>query len=434
MGNSVSTNACLDVEDLQESTEVALAVVQSLEPAHTPPQDDDANYLRQCLKCGNVSYLRQGVCLSPQCTDSYLSLPADEVGRRLQSWGKEDSTTKASNEQMEESRKKRLARDDWSGSSYKRSKGRKHTAWSASFRKGVHPRTGKEGMDKPVWWKGEYWIFQPKQGWVRTIQDADPAAEPKAAEPKAAEPKASGKAPELSKEAQLRLQEAREAQAERLEEQERRRHAAEANIGLPTSAKPPVAKKETLVQLYQSASPEGKQLAYNAMAKALAKEPTVPKTETPVKAMPLLPPWRQPPLPPAFQNVFAEHMAQQLPGMLAHALGLPMPPPAKAVNLVIYGNPGPKMLPSVPVPKPKAPLPGDVNEMPGDVNDIAGDTTEEEGEEATRDDLFDRDWMAQSSNLPAWDGQWLQLQKKSLKLLCRRQHGNPWWAFHPTLV
>ena len=367
MGNSVSTNACLDVEDLQESTEVALAVVQSLEPAHTPPQDDDANYLRQCLKCGNVSYLRQGVCLSPQCTDSYLSLPADEVGRRLQSWGKEDSTTKASNEQMEESRKKRLARDDWSGSSYKRSKGRKHAAWSASFRKGVHPRTGKEGMDKPVWWKGEYWIFQPKQGWVRTIQDADPAAEPKAAEPKAAEPKASGKAPELSKEAQLRLQEAREAQAERLDEQERRRHAAEANIGLPTSAKPPVAKKETLVQLYQSASPEGKQLAYNA-----------------VKAMPVLPPWRQPPLPPAFQNVFAEHMAQQLPGMLAHALGLPMPPPAKAVNLVIYGNPGPKMLPSVPVPKPKAPLPGDVNEMPGDVNDIAGDTTEEEeGEEAT---------------------------------------------------
>ena len=411
MGNSVSTNACLDVEDLQESTEVALAVVQSLEPAHTPPQDADANYLRQCLKCGNVSYLRQGVCLSPQCTDSYLSLPADEVGRRLQSWGKEDSTTKASSEQMEESRKKRLARDDWSGSSYKRSKGRKHAAWSASFRKGVHPRTGKEGMDKPVWWKGEYWIFQPKQGWVRTIQDADPAAEPKSAEPKA-----SGKAPELSKEAQLRLQEAREAQNQRLEEQERRRHAAEANIGLPTSAKPPVAKKETLVQQENN-------------WRIMAKEPTVPKTETPVKAMPVLPPWRQPPLPPAFQNVFAEHMAQQLPGILAHALGLPMPPPAKAVNLVIYGNPGPKMLCTVPVPKPKAPLPAVA------VAEIAGDTTEEEeGEEPTRDDLFDRDWMAQSSNLPAWDGQWLQLQKKSLKLLCRRQHGNPWWAFHPTLV
>ena len=62
-----------------------------------------------------------------------------------------------------------------------------------------------------------------------------------------------------------------------------------------------------------------------------------------------------------FQNVFAEHMAQQLPGMLAHALGLPMPPPAKAVNLVIYGNPGPKMLPAAvkPVPKPKAPEPNE---------------------------------------------------------------------------
>ena len=383
MGNSVSTNACLDVEDLQESTEVALAVVQSLEPAHTPPQDADANYLRQCLQCGNASYLRQGVCLSPQCTESYLSLPADEVGRRLQSWGKEDSTTKATSEQIEESRKKRLARDDWSGSSYKRSKGRKHAAWSASFRKGVHPRTGKEGMDKPVWWKGEYWIFQPKQGWVRAIQDADPAAEPKAAEPKA-----SGKAPEPSNEALLRLQEAQEARNQRLEEQERQRHAAEANIGLPTSAKPPVAKKETLVQLYNAASVEGKQLAYNAMAKALAKEPALapalPNTETPVKAMPPLPPWRQPPMPPMFQNVFAEHMANQLPGMLAHALGLPMPPPAKAVNLVIYGNPGPKMLPAAvkTVPVPKAPEP----KAPA-VNEIAGDTTEEEeGEEPTRDD------------------------------------------------
>ena len=36
MGNSLSTNACLDVEDLKESTEVALAVAQSLEPVQTP--------------------------------------------------------------------------------------------------------------------------------------------------------------------------------------------------------------------------------------------------------------------------------------------------------------------------------------------------------------------------------------------------------------
>ena len=364
MGNSVSTNACLDVEDLKESTEVALAVAQSLEPAHTPPQDADASYLRQCLKCGLVSYLRQGVCLSPQCTESYLKLPAEEVGRRLQSWGKEDSTTKATSEQMEACRKKRLAQDDWSGSSYKRSKGRRHREWSASFRKGVHPRTGKQGMDKPVWWNGEYWIFQPSHGWVRAIQDADPDAEPKA----------SGKA---------------QARNQRLEEQ-RQRHAAEANIGLPTSARPPVAKKETLVNLYNAASEEGKQLAYNAMAKALAKEPALPallKIATPVKAMPPLPPWRQPRIPPMFQNVFAEHMANQLLGMLASALGLPMPPPAKAVNLVIYGNPGPKMLPAaVEVPVPKAPEPKAKASLPRAVNEIAGDTTEEEeGELPTRD-------------------------------------------------
>ena len=62
------------------------------------------------------------------------------------------------------------------------------------------------------------------------------------------------------------------------------------------------------------------------MAKALAKEPALapalPKIETPVKAMPPLPPWRQPPVPPMFQNVFAEHMANQLPGMLAQCTGI----------------------------------------------------------------------------------------------------------------
>ena len=133
------------------------------------------------------------------------------MGRRLQSWGKEGSTTKATSEQMEASRKKRLAQDDCSGSSYKRSKGQKHRAWSASFRKGVHPRTGKQGMDKPVWWNREYRIFQPKHGWVRAIQDADPDAEPKA----------SGKAP-ASKEALRRLEEAQEARNQRLEERQLR--------------------------------------------------------------------------------------------------------------------------------------------------------------------------------------------------------------------
>lgn len=175
MGNSLSTNACLDVEDLKESTEVALAVAQSLEPAHTPPQDPDANYLRQCLQCGQVSYLRQGVCLSPSCKESYLSLPAEEVGRRLQSWGKADSNTKATDQQMEKSRQKRLAQSDWSGAS-KRSKGRRHREWTQSFRQGVHPRTGKEGMDLPVWWKDGCWVFQPSLGWTRCSHEQAIAA------------------------------------------------------------------------------------------------------------------------------------------------------------------------------------------------------------------------------------------------------------------
>ena len=80
-----------------------------------------------------------------------------------------------------------------------------------------------------------------------------------------------------------------------------------------------------------------------------------------------------------------EHMASQVSSMLMSALGMPMPPPPKAVNLVIYGNPGPKMLPAaVEVPVPKAPEPK--ASLPSSVNEIAGDTTEEEeGELPTRD-------------------------------------------------
>ena len=282
MGNSLSTNACLDVEDLKESTEVALAVAQSLEPAHTPPQNADASYLRQCLQCGQVSYLRQGVCLIPQCTESYLSLPADEVGRRLQSWGKPDSTTKATSHQMETSRQKRLAQSDWSGAPYKRSKGRRHREWTGSFRKGVHPRTGKGGMDKPVWWNGEYWQFQQSQSWVRAIADTVPGAEPEA----------SGKAPEPSKEALERLGKAQELRNERPEEQ--RRHAAEANYGYATSARPPAigppaAKKTPNVptpNLHNAANNHSKALAFDAMAKALSSPPVVKEPALPVKAMP----------------------------------------------------------------------------------------------------------------------------------------------------
>ena len=44
-------------------------------------------YLRRCQSCGETSYLRQGVCLSPACKESYLFLNAAQFGKRLQSWG-----------------------------------------------------------------------------------------------------------------------------------------------------------------------------------------------------------------------------------------------------------------------------------------------------------------------------------------------------------
>ena len=73
-----------------------------------------------------------------------------------------------------------------------------------------------------------------------------------------------------------------------------------------------------------------------------------------------------------------------------------MPPPAKAVNLVIFGNPGPKTVPvpkmlpaAVEVPVPKAPEPKaePTAPVPRAVNEADGDTTEEE----EGDGLFDRD-------------------------------------------
>ena len=205
-------------------------------------------------------------------------------------------------------------------------------------------------------------------------------------------PKASygPKPPVPTPEAEERLRRAQQMKDERLQEQ--RRHAAEANYGYATSARPspigpPAAKKspgvptpkEHLVNLYNAVSEESKALAYDAMAKALSSPPVVKEPALPVKAMPPLPPWRQ--------ELFMHQMASQLSSMLMESLGMPVPPPPKPATLVIYGNPGPKMLPAaveVPdakAPEPKASLPACA------VNEIAGDTTEEEeGEEPTRDD------------------------------------------------
>ena len=138
------------------------------------------------------------------------------------------------------------------------------------------------------------------------------------------------KAPEPSPEHLERLRRAQELRDARLEEQ--RRHAAEANYGYPTSARPsligpPAAKKspgvptpkEHLVNLHHAASEESNALAYDAMAKALSSPPVVKEPALPVKAMPPLPPWRQ--------ELFMQQMASQLSSMLIESLGMPMPPP-----------------------------------------------------------------------------------------------------------
>jgi len=117
------------------------------------------------------------------------------------------------------------------------------------------------------------------------------------------------KAPEPSPEHLERLRRAQELRDARLEEQ--RRHAAEANYGYPTSARPSL--------IHAASGEESKALAYDAMAKALSSPPVVKDPALPVKAMPPLPPWRQ--------ELFMQQMASQFSSMLIESLGMPMPPP-----------------------------------------------------------------------------------------------------------
>ena len=111
MGNALSSSAEVDAEDC---INLALAVALSqqpepVQPASAAPEqavdlegeamaaavaEAAALYLRRCRSCGEQSYLRQGVCLNPSCTESYLALNPGEVGTRLQSWGKPDGSQK----------------------------------------------------------------------------------------------------------------------------------------------------------------------------------------------------------------------------------------------------------------------------------------------------------------------------------------------------
>ena len=220
-------------------------------------------------------------------------------------------------------------------------------------------------------------MFQPQVGWV-AAPDPEPTAPSPPAPTAPAEPKANygPKAPEPTPESLERMRLAQQERDLRLQEQEQQRHAAEANYGYPTSARPrpieaPAAKKSSgvppmsdLVALYNAASNESKSLAYDAVAKALPSPPEV-KPALPVQAMPAVP-----------QEIFMAEMASHVSSMLVAALGMPKPPPPKPATIVIYGPPEPKALPApVGVPVPKAPA----EVVPGDT------TEEEEGEEQTQE-------------------------------------------------
>ena len=117
MGNMLS-NAEIDVE---EPVSLALAVALSQQPESVDPPPEamapavakaTGVYLRRSEACGEISYLRQGVCLSPSCNQSYLSLSAPEVGKRLQRWGSPTGDTKADPAQLESKRLKRFNTQD----------------------------------------------------------------------------------------------------------------------------------------------------------------------------------------------------------------------------------------------------------------------------------------------------------------------------------
>ena len=407
MGNTLS-NAEIDVE---ECASLALAVALSQQPEPVDPEGEAMAaavakaaglYLRRCRSCGEQSYLRQGVCLSPSCGESYLSLSAPEVGKRLQSWGSPTGDSKADAAQLEAKRLKRVREDEeYPQTWYKKSKGKKHREWTQSFREGRHPRTGQD-TTKPVWWKDSWMIWQSS---IRCDEHGNPT--PDQEQPVPSEPKPSGP-PAPTEESKERYRQAQLDQQERLREQAEamERHRAEANYGMATSARapapmdmgpPPVpkpsAKKASppragdLVSLLKSASPSQKSMAYQAMAKvlgagaAVAPPPAVPKGTFGTAAPP---PKAMPPVPPGAGYVnpevaFMQQMATEVSSMLIQALGLgtlhSVPVPKSPTIVLLPKAEAKQLAPGVLMPPPKAPG-----------IDIRGDTTsEEEGENPTRD-------------------------------------------------
>ena len=227
---------------MEECASLALAVALSQQPEPVDPEGEAMAaavakaaglYLRRCRSCGEQSYLRQGVCLSPSCGQSYLSLSAPEVGKRLQSWGSPTGDSKADAAQLEEKRLKRVREDEEYPQTWpKKSKGKKHREWIKSFKEGRHPRTG-EDTTKPVWWKDSWMIWQSSTGWIRCDEHGNPT--PDQEQPVPSEPKPSGP-PAPTEESKERYRQAQLEQQERLREQAERleRHRAEANYGMAT--------------------------------------------------------------------------------------------------------------------------------------------------------------------------------------------------------
>ena len=422
MGSIASKPGTAEItrDDVEDTISLALAVAMSVE--QTPPAQDASTYLRVCSSCGKISYLRQTICLNPYCSLSYLRMTPSQVGELLQSWGPSGTDSKASADQLEKARLKRT-RDpseekhekEWTWS---KPRGKKRRTWISSIKQGVHPRTGQK-LEKEVLWKGKLWTWKDGVGWEE-VPTEPPAPTPSGPPP--ATPESIANYREAQRLQELRLKE----QAER--------HRAEANIGLPTSAKPPGAPEpkvpppaavpepkdpppavpepknpptaaktavpkadaKSVMDLYRTASPEAKAKAYEAMQRALAPvpgplpppplppggfgmmpSPRVPLPKVPVKAMPELQP----------ELLALGVMANQIRGMLMSAFmamgtggprGVPItvyPPKTKPMPAVLMPpGPMPPMAPVAPV-APKAAV------------HVPGDTTDEEmGESPTMDD------------------------------------------------
>eukprot|EP00438_Fugacium_kawagutii_P004784 Skav203121 [mRNA] locus=scaffold447:642974:646288:- [translate_table: standard] len=336
-----------------------------------------------CSKCGCVSYLRQGCCLNSLCQLSYMRTSPEELGQRLQSWGKAsgEGVAKATPEQLDQARKRRLSEPTYGQRPWKRSKGVRHRNWGASMRAGIHPRTGAD-LSKPVWYQGAWWLWRRECGWRQCEaseipQEKAPVETPPWRQDSKANYEAAQKAQALAIERQRK---AKAAQEELLAKE----HCAVANMGLPTSARAPTAAKTSssvvysppppkvtpkvtpgdLIPLLKNASPAMKEEAYKAMQAVLVKEvPTGSFTSVVVKKMPPKVSAKD------YSGLMMEAMAKQISMALLPVL---FPPTAGPV-ITMLPKAKSLSLPAVPAVPPKA--------VP-----VSGDTTDEEvGEPQSRE-------------------------------------------------